>query len=388
MFLVKDLKNVVKISFSRKVSCSSTISNRHFVNNSKDESEKKQLFEARRIMQKGRKEGPWDWQPLLMENQNDKIAYKVWERNEIQKKWHARNQHALQKLLNFSHPEWSDICWRFPKLQDINLKNVILPRMKGLATIFPKRNIVNLCNRCPNLLLKEPEHWLSKIQQFELIVRMTREEVVDIVMRQPNVLFNDWEKTTLPKILFMKQFYGVREVKKGILDEPTLLKRSWYRLSRIKFINERPDGFGPWNPFHVVKWNWMVMNDTFPDYRDYLIRRCTPFMPHKVKQFDHWTIEQLEEANGKLTQLRFERDFDWNIFDRDGANLSVPVKKAMKAKAKAKIGQSDDLKLKIKQEMIDVLEKGGRAREKSENAQERLPKKHQRAPGHSADFYN
>ena len=79
-----------------------------------------------------------------------------------------------------------------------------------------------------------------QIQQFELIVRMTREEVIDIVMRQPNVLFNDWEKTTLPKILFMKQFYGVREVKKGILDNPTLLKRSWYRLSRIKFINERP----------------------------------------------------------------------------------------------------------------------------------------------------
>ena len=76
----------------------------------------------------------------------------------------------------------------------------------------------------------------------------------------------------------------------------------------------------------------MVMNDTFPDYREYLIKRCTPFMPHKVKQFDHWTIEQLEEANGKLTQLRFERDFDWNIFDREEAKLSVPVKKAMKAK--------------------------------------------------------
>ena len=209
----------------------------------------------------------------LLENQNDKIAYKVWERNEVQKQWHARNQHPLQKLLNFSYPEWADvrffsvyfclllffflrtiiqkttvqccfgqsffsptpaiekkkrscdyhakkhkimhlekktfyiitkqhlfevvyfwrtilsqlvmlfslqpsfksrhfyvffsflvkICWRFPKLQDINLKNVILPRMKGLATIFPKRNIVNLCNRCPNILLKEPEHWLSKV---------------------------------------------------------------------------------------------------------------------------------------------------------------------------------------------------------------------------------
>jgi len=64
MFHVKDFKSLVKINFSRKVSCSFAISKRYFVNNSKAESEKKQLFEARRILQKGRKNGPWDWQPL------------------------------------------------------------------------------------------------------------------------------------------------------------------------------------------------------------------------------------------------------------------------------------------------------------------------------------
>ena len=78
------------------------------------------------------------------------------------------------------------------------------------------------------------------MEQFELVLKMKREQVIDITMRQPNVLFNDWEKTTLPKILFLKQFYSAVDIKKAVIDEPVILKRSWYRLSRIKFINDRP----------------------------------------------------------------------------------------------------------------------------------------------------
>eukprot|EP00494_Astrolonche_serrata_P011527 UN11612 len=83
-------------------------------------------------------------------------------------------------------------------------------------------------------------------------------------------------KQLLPKILFMKQFYGKQDIKRSVVQDPTILKRSWYRLSRIKFYKTNVQMvFGPWDPFHVVKWNSLVMQETFPEYRDYLIKKNT-----------------------------------------------------------------------------------------------------------------
>ena len=76
----------------------------------------------------------------------------------------------------------------------------------------------------------------------------------------------------------------------------------------------------------------MKMEETFPDYKQYLVQRvASTAPPSKLKKLNNLSLEALEEKNGELTYNRFERECDWNIFERDKPDLGVSVRKKWEA---------------------------------------------------------
>jgi len=66
-------------------------------------------------------------------------------------------------------------------------------------------------------------------------------------------------------------------------------------------------------------------------------------------------LEALEEKNGELTYNRFERECDWNIFERDKPDLGISVRKKWEASMKQKEAKQAELKQEMKEQMVEII---------------------------------
>merc|ERR1719336_493395 len=130
---------------------------------------------------------------------------------------------------------------RAPHLATINLNRVVTSRMGNLKNKFKGCNMGQIITAAPRLLEMEVELVNERFRMLQRDLPLSDEQFKNMLVRQPKILENRYEKTTRVKMYWIKKFAHEWEVETALREYPVLLKLGWTKLGRLKFFLENAE---------------------------------------------------------------------------------------------------------------------------------------------------